>query len=113
MKNKKGITLVSLIITIVVMIIISGTTVSVSYNRFKANNVKKMLNDIQVLNDKIDTYYLKYGDIPILKQNGNGVVYTYSSLDFDKDADDNENYYVGHFDDNGDIIHNEMSILRN
>ena len=94
MKNKKGITLVSLIITIVVMIIISGTTVSVSYNRFKANNVKKMLNDIQVLNDKIDTYYLKYGDIPILKQNGNGVVYTYSSLDFDKDADDNENYYI-------------------
>ena len=94
MKNNKGITIISLIITIVVMIIISGVTVSVSMDRFKINNVKKMQNDIELLNDKTESYYLKYGGLPILKANGNNVNYTYSQLNFNRDANDNANYYI-------------------
>lgn len=90
MKNQKGITLVSLVITIVLMLIIAGTTVYTSTNRFKINNLKKMQNDIELLNDKISTYYLKYGGIPILKDG----LYTYSTLYFDKNANDNNNYYI-------------------
>ena len=41
MKKQKGITLVSLIITIVLLLIITGTTVYTSVNRFKINNLKK------------------------------------------------------------------------
>ena len=40
LNNNKGITRVSLIITIIVMAIISGVTLNVSRNRFKINNVK-------------------------------------------------------------------------
>ena len=94
MKNQKGITLVSLIITIMVMIIIAGTTINISLNRFRVNNIKKMINDINILNDKVSNYYLKTGGIPILKQNETNVEYTFSQLNFDKDPADNNNYYI-------------------
>ena len=57
MKNQKGITLVSLIITIMVMIIIAGTTINISLNRFRVNNIKKMINDINILNDKESLFH--------------------------------------------------------
>ena len=94
LNNNKGITLVSLIITIIVMAIISGVTLNVSRNRFKINNVKKMVNDIEFLDEKIKNYYLKYGGIPVLNQDEERIKYTYTELDFDKDANDNENYYI-------------------
>lgn len=95
LKNNKGITLVSLIITIVLMFIIAGTTIYTSTNRFKINNLKKMYNDIELLNDKISTYYVKYGGLPILKNDtGDSILYTYSNLDFDKNVNDDSNYYI-------------------
>ena len=94
MKNRNGVTLISLIITIVLMIIISGAAVGISMNRYKNNNVKKMLNDIQLLSDKIETYYLKYGGLPALKNNNNLVKYTFTELTFNRDVNDNANYYI-------------------
>lgn len=95
LKNNKGITLVSLIITIVLMFIIAGTTIYTSTNRFKINSLKKMYNDIELLNDKISTYYVKYGGIPILKNSsGDYILYTFSNLDFDKSINDDSNYYI-------------------
>ena len=41
LKNNKGITLVSLIITIVVMVIISSVTLYTSMERFETNNFEK------------------------------------------------------------------------
>ena len=92
--NNKGITLISLIITIIIMAIISGLALNISRNRLKMNNIKKMVNDIDFLDDKVSNYYLKYKGIPILKQNENSVKYTYSEISFDKDENDNENYYI-------------------
>ena len=50
-KNNRGITLVSLVITIVLMIIVASTTVYTSYQRFEINNLNKMINDIELLTD--------------------------------------------------------------
>ena len=87
-KNNKGITLISLIITVAVMLIIVGTTVYTSLDRFEINRLKKMYNDIELLSDKVENYYLKYNGLPIKEQ------YTYTTLDFDKNANDNGNYYI-------------------
>lgn len=87
LKNNKGITLISLIITVTVMLIIAGTTVYTSLDRFEINRLKKMYNDIELLSDKVANYYLKYNGLPIKE------LYT-STLDFDKNVNDNDNYYI-------------------
>lgn len=94
MKSNRGITMLSLIITVVVMIIIAGTTVYTASNRNKVNDFKKMQTDIELLNDKVSNYYIKYGGIPILQKDNTGVLYTYTKLDFDKNVNDDENYYI-------------------
>lgn len=95
MKNQKGVTLVSLIITIIIILIITSATVYTSTNRFKINNISKMYNDIELLNDKIATYYLKFGGLPIIKNTENiPIKYTFSELNFDKNINDDDNYYI-------------------
>ena len=94
-KKEKGITLVSLVITIVLMLIIAGTTVHVSLDRFEINKFNKMKNDIELLQDKVSNYYLKYNTLPVLREDdGSGKLYTYTTLDFEKNNGDNENYYI-------------------
>lgn len=94
-KKEKGITLVSLVITIVLMLIIASSTIYVSLNRFEINNFSKMKNDIILLDEKVSNYYLKYAGLPILRESdGLGKKYTYTSLDFEKNSGDNENYYI-------------------
>ena len=95
MKNQKGITLLSLVITIVLMLIIAGTTIYTSTDRFKINNLNKLYNDIDTLKDKVDNYYLQYGGLPVLKNEQNEPIrYTFSTLNFDKNVNDDENYDI-------------------
>lgn len=64
-KENKGITLVSLVITIIIILILTGVTTrnfSISNEEAKYN---KMISDIKLLNDKILVYYNKYEEIPI------------------------------------------------
>jgi len=94
-KREKGITLISLIITIALMVIISSTVIYISFDRFEINNLRKMMNDIELLQDKVSSYYLKYGGLPILRNiAGTGIRYSYTALDFVKNNGDNENYYI-------------------
>lgn len=63
-KSKKGITIVGLIITIVILLILSGTII---YNLNSSNKVagyNNMIADIKLLEDKILVYFNKYGEIP-------------------------------------------------
>ena len=86
-KKENGITLVSLIITIMLMLIISSTTIHVSKNRFEINNFSKMKNDIIFLDEKVADYYLKYRVLPILRDNdGTGKQYSYTALNFEKNS---------------------------
>ena len=76
-KEEKGITLVSLVVTIVILIILSGTAM---YNYSVSNEASyynKMISDIKLLNDKILIYYNKYGEAPKTDRtiNIDGVVY--------------------------------------
>lgn len=63
-KSKKGITIVGLIITIVILLILSSTII---YNLNSSNKVagyNNMIADIKLLEDKILVYFNKYGEIP-------------------------------------------------
>ncbi len=93
--NNKGITIVSLIITIIVILIISSITINVSYKRFEINKFNKMKNDLELLSDKVSNYYLKTENIPVvLDSSGNKTQYTFTELNFDKDSTDNSVYYI-------------------
>lgn len=95
-KLNKGISLVSLVITIAVMLIITSITVSVSYNRFEINNLNKLKNDLELLEDKVSNYYLKYNVIPVLRKKDDNTIIKYdeTTLNFNKDVRDNGNYYI-------------------
>lgn len=86
-KNNKGITLVSLVIIIVVMLIIAGMTLNVSFDRFEINNFKKMLSDLELLENKVSNYYLKYSILPVGEKYNN-------ELNFEKNSGDDNEYYI-------------------
>lgn len=94
MKNQRGITLLSLLIVVVMIFILTSTTIYSSLDRMKINKLNKMYNDIELLEDRISSYYLKYGNIPILQSNGNNVAYTYTTISFNTNINDDENYYI-------------------
>lgn len=94
-KQEKGITLVSLIVTIILMLIIASVSVNTSVRRFEVNKAKKMYADIELLSDKISNYYLQYNGIPIIRDEQNvPILYSYTELDFNKASGDNSNYYI-------------------
>ena len=106
-KNSNGITLLSLIITIAVMMIIASVTVSTSMDRFEINNLNKMINDINFLKEKVSNYYLKYNSIPVVKDNNNKPIkYNYTVLEFQRNINDNENYYIVDLESMNDITLN-------
>lgn len=94
-KDSKGITLVSLLITIALMLIISSITISVSMDRFEINDYNKMINDLKLLEDKVSNYYLKYNAIPIVRNTENSpILYDYTEISFNTNENDNEIYYI-------------------
>lgn len=63
-RTQKGITIVSLIITVIILLILSAT---VAYNLNYSNKgagYNNMIADIKLLEDKILIYFNKYGEIP-------------------------------------------------
>lgn len=62
--SQRGITMVSLIITIIILLILSSTII---YNMNSSNKVvgyNNMIADIKLLEDKLLVYFNKYGEIP-------------------------------------------------
>ena len=66
LKQQRGVTLIALVITIVVLLIITTVGVHTSLERVKANNINKMFNDIGLLEDKTLEYYVANGELPVI-----------------------------------------------
>lgn len=64
-KNHKGVTLMTLVITIVLLLIISNMVIYSVKDNLGIEKLKYMQNDIENLNDKVSAYYNQYGDLPI------------------------------------------------
>lgn len=95
-KSNKGISLVSLAVTVGLMIIISSVTIYTSLDRFEINNLKKMINDLQLLEEKVSNYYLKYGTIPIVRteETNNPIEVKIDVKDYKKSNDNGTYYYI-------------------
>ncbi len=85
--SPKGVELITLAITIVVMIVISSVLVYYSTNGAKIKKLRDMENDIEMLNDKINIYIVKNNTLPVsIKYLG--------PRKFIPQANDNDVYYV-------------------
>ena len=103
-KNNKGITLLSLTVTIIILLVITGAMIFNAKNQISMQKVNKLNTDIQLLNSKVDEYYLKYGELPILceytnKSNFNNLLKTLASgrgasLNCDININDGDTYVV-------------------
>ena len=67
-KQSKGITMITLIITIIVILIILGVTIYESVENIKARKIDLLYSDLELLEDKVNTYYLNNGTIPIKEE---------------------------------------------
>lgn len=89
MKNQKGVTLITLAITIVVLIILTFT-ITVNIEPYKNQKIKTNFEtDMQRLKEEISQYYTRVKDIPIINKYTN-----VSMLDGIKNINDGDEYYV-------------------
>lgn len=89
MKKDKGITLIALVITIIVMSIIAGTVIFQALNMVQSRELNKLYNDLRSLEDKVNLYYTEYGGIPVIGE------YT-GTINFQqvRNPNDSDKYYV-------------------
>lgn len=64
-KNEKGVTLMILSITIIILLIITGITFSGSIDKLEMKNVSILYNDIEAINTKVSDYYLNNNSLPV------------------------------------------------
>lgn len=64
LKNAKGISLISLAITVIILIILTNAIVYNIRDNLRIKNLENMQNDIANLKDKISNYYAQNGKIP-------------------------------------------------
>ena len=67
-KDKKGITMISLAIAVTVIMIITGVILYNVQSNLKLEKLKKMQSDIENLREKVSSYFVQYGDIPAIKE---------------------------------------------
>ena len=89
MKNQKGITLIILVITIIIMSILIFS-IAVNIKPYKDQNTKTNFEtDMQMLKEEINQYYAREKDIPIINKFTN-----ITMLDGMRNINDNDEYYV-------------------
>ncbi|MCI8272983.1 MAG: hypothetical protein HFJ55_02740 [Clostridia bacterium] len=86
MKKSLGVTMISLVIGIVILIIISGMLIYNSKSGIQVRSYKWMQNDIEVLENEIDAFYIKYGALPISHK--------YTNIKFEPQPNDIQEYYI-------------------
>ena len=64
LKKEKGITLTVLVITIIVVLILTGTSIYNAQGSIRIQKLTKLVNDIELLREKVSEYYNEYGEIP-------------------------------------------------
>ena len=102
LKREQGITLITLIITVVLLVIITSILAKNTYSSLQLSNLTKLQNDVESLNDRVAAYYVKNGNLPIHQvslSNGSGKNDTMTKSEVRSIVDkvspyDNDNYYV-------------------
>lgn len=64
MRNEKGVTMVSLMATVIIILILTSTIVINVDTGKEMNDYRKMCADIDILKEQLLLYYKKYNEIP-------------------------------------------------
>ncbi|MBR1540870.1 MAG: hypothetical protein IJ629_07005, partial [Clostridia bacterium] len=72
LRNKKGISLTTMIVTVLIMLLIMGTLVYSAIDSVKIRKLNKLYNDLRQLDDAIGIYYLKNGSLPVYSEAESG-----------------------------------------
>ena len=93
--NKKGITLVSLSVVIVVILILTSVLIYNVRDSLGTSNLRAMRNDIENLRDKINEYYAANGSIPVkLKYTNTEKINVIRSAGLISDEIDTGDFYI-------------------
>ena len=68
-REEKGVTLLVLTITIIVLLIITSITIGNFQNQLGKKKLNNLYSDIEAINAKISEYYLKNNSLPIFEEN--------------------------------------------
>ena len=93
-KKIKGLSLISLTIAVVILIIISSLLIYNAKNGVKIRAYKMLQNDVQLLEDKVNAYYVKYSAIPAEIEYVNTTLLNRIFNESEKSPNDGEEYYV-------------------
>lgn len=89
MKKNKGVTLISLVITIIVLIILTFT-ISINVESYNNEKIKSNFrSDIKILKDEINQYYARIKELPVANEYGN-----ISMIEDIKNVNDGDKYYI-------------------
>lgn len=58
-EKEQGITMITLVITILLLVIVTGMIAVNATNSLQLANLTKLQNDIEALNDRVAAYYVK------------------------------------------------------
>ena len=64
LKNKRALSLTTMIITVLIMFVIMGTLVYSAIDSVKIRKLNKLYNDLRRLSDAVEVYYLRNGRFP-------------------------------------------------
>lgn len=67
-KQEKGISMVSLIITIIILVILTNMLIYNAEDNIQIKSLTNLYNDIELLREKVSEYYNEYGKIPAKTQ---------------------------------------------
>lgn len=65
LKSEKGITIISLVVTIIIILILTSVTVSNVKINTEFKRYSLMLSDIEQIEDKVLFFYKQYGELPV------------------------------------------------
>ena len=65
MRNNKGITITTLVVTVIIMLILSSTIIMKISDSKDVSKLNNLYADIKILEDKVLEYYNDYGTLPV------------------------------------------------
>ena len=64
MRNNKGMSLVTVVMTLLIIVIILSTLVYTAYTNLKVRKLNSLYTDIRTLSDEVAVYYLENNALP-------------------------------------------------
>ena len=66
-KSKRGISITTMVVTVLVMVIIMGTLAYSAVDSVKVRQLNKFYSDIRQVSDAVEMFYLRNGELPVVK----------------------------------------------